>query len=81
MLSPQDAARLLLSVTTDLHNLSSALCRAPPEGCMDADDLLDFLNLLGLGSAVTPQKSPLDPGWQLACSGLYNIDLGLQVGG
>lgn len=49
----QDSARLLLSVTTDLHNLSASLCAAAPEGgCMDADDILDLNNLLGLGAEV-----------------------------
>lgn len=45
---------------------------------MDADDMLDLLNLLGLGR-VSPQKGPLIPGWQLVCSGMYRIDLGLQA--
>eukprot|EP00955_Chlamydomonas_euryale_P071893 361231-Chlamydomonas_euryale.AAC.9 len=78
----QDAARLLLSVTTDVHNLSSALQRPASatmrKPIMDADDWLDFVNLLGLGR-LGPGGDSLPPGWQLACSGQYCLDLGQQV--
>ncbi len=67
-------------MTTDLHLLSAQLCSGVPFVCMDADDMLDLLNVLNLG-AVTPQRCPLEPGWQLACSGLYELDLSLQVCG
>lgn len=74
----QAAARLLLSVTLDLHAWSRVLCAPPPAGALDADDLLDFLNLLGLG-ACCPAKAPLEPGWQLSCTGHYVLNLGMQV--
>ena len=72
---------MLLSVTTDLHALSAALYVHGArllEGCLDPEDVIDLLNLLGLGQLL-PQRAPLEPGWQMACSGMYSLDLAVQV--